>query len=129
MKQIKQILSIFGQLPPEICNLKIRSGSKTVCGASIILVLKRNYDFLKWKSPCILLNKNIGFNKNETESKLENLTHSFRETNFVLQLIQESKIKSKTVVSWSLQKKKEGIFWTIYFAQRKNFQHLCFISM
>ena len=29
------------------------------------------------------LNKNINLNKNETESKMENPTHSFRETNFV----------------------------------------------
>ena len=48
---------------------------------------ERNYDVLKSKSPCILLNKNINFNKNETESKMENPTHSFRETNLVLQLI------------------------------------------
>ena len=32
---------------------------------------ERNYDVLKPKSPCILLNKNIDFNKNETESKME----------------------------------------------------------
>ena len=30
--------------------------------------------------------------------------------NLVLQLIEESQIKSQTVMSWSLQKKKEGIF-------------------
>ena len=39
------------------------------------------------KSPYILLNKNINFNKNETESKMENLTHGFSDTNIVLQLI------------------------------------------
>ena len=49
--------------------------------------LERNYYVLKSKSPYILLNKNINFNKNETESKMENPTHSFRETNIVLQLI------------------------------------------
>ena len=48
---------------------------------------ERNYDVLKSTSPCILLNKNINFNKNETESKMENLTHSFTEANLVLQLI------------------------------------------
>ena len=32
---------------------------------------ERNYDALKLKSPCILLNKNIYFNKNEMESKME----------------------------------------------------------
>ena len=32
--------------------------------------------FLKSKSPCNLLNENINFTKNGTESKMENLIHS-----------------------------------------------------
>ena len=56
----------------------------------------------------ILLNKNINFNKNETESKLRNPTNSFREKNLVLQLMQKSQIKSKTVMNWSSRKKKRG---------------------
>ena len=39
------------------------------------------------KSPWFLLNKNVNFNKNETESKKGNPTHSFRETKLVSQLI------------------------------------------
>ena len=39
---------------------------------------ERNYDVLKSKSPCILLNKNINFNKRGTELKMENPTYSFR---------------------------------------------------
>ena len=50
-----------------------------------IFNFERNY-VLKSKNPCILLNKNINFNKNETESKMANHTHSFRGTNLVLQL-------------------------------------------
>ena len=38
-------------------------------------------------SPWFLLNKNINFNKNDTESKMENPTHSLREMNLVLQLL------------------------------------------
>ena len=63
---------------------------------------ERNYDVSKSESPsgpCILLNKNVNFSKSETESKIENTTHSFRETNLVLQLI------------------------------FKLFQHLCFVTM
>ena len=56
--------------------------------------IEGNYDVLKSKSPCILLNKNI--NKNETKSKMENPAHSFIEANLVLQLIYELQIKSKT---------------------------------
>ena len=48
---------------------------------------ERNYDVLKPKSACFLLNKNINFNKNETVSKIENSTHAFRETSLVLQLL------------------------------------------
>ena len=48
---------------------------------------EKNYDVLKSKSPHILFNKSINFNKNETESKMENPTHSFRETNSMFQLI------------------------------------------
>ena len=35
----------------------------------------------------MLLNKNINFNENKTESKMENHTDSFREMNLVFQLI------------------------------------------
>ena len=47
----------------------------------------------------------------------------------MLQLIQELQIKSTTVMSWSLRKKKEGIFCTVYFVRREFFQDLRFISM
>ena len=52
-------------------------------GFSTILI----YDALNSKSSCILLNKNIKFNKSEAESEMGNPTHSLRETNLVLQLI------------------------------------------
>ena len=57
-----------------------------------------SYDVLKPKSPCILFNKNINFNKTKTESKMENPTDSFRETNHVLEPIYESQIKSNAVI-------------------------------
>ena len=66
---------------------------------------ERNYDVLKSKRPCFLLNKSINFNKNETELKMKNPTHYFRETNIVFQLIKELQIKSKTRMSCSSQKK------------------------
>ena len=48
---------------------------------------ERHYDVLKSNNPCILLNNNINSNKSETELKMENPTHSFEETNLMLQLI------------------------------------------
>ena len=58
----------------------------------------------------VTLNKVINFDKNETESKMKNLTHSFTETKLMLQIIEKSEIKSKTAVSWRSRKKKERIF-------------------
>ena len=40
---------------------------------------ERSYDILKSKSPCILLNKNINFDKNGTEPKMENPTQFSRD--------------------------------------------------
>ena len=69
---------------------------------------ERNYDVFKSKGPSILLIKNINFNKNKTEWKTKNLTHSFTEMNIVHQLIWGSR-------SWSSLKKKEDMFCTVYF--------------
>ena len=88
---------------------------------------ERSYEVLKSKSPCFLLNQNIKFNKNETESKMENPTHSFIEINHVLQLLWEMRIKSKTVMSWSSRRKKECIFCTVYF-NRGIFLNICVLS-
>ena len=85
---------------------------------------EKSYDVLKSKSPCILLNKNINFNKNETKSKIENPTHSFRETNLVPQPIEESQIKSKTVMSWSLRQKKR-VFFVPLILSEGNFFKIC----
>ena len=57
-----------------------------------------------------MLNKNINFNKNKTESKMENLTESCRETELVVQFIQESQIRSKTVVVGARERKKRVFF-------------------
>ena len=48
---------------------------------------ERSYDVLKSKSPCILLSKNKNFDNNETESRMEDATHSFREISPMLQFI------------------------------------------
>ena len=88
---------------------------------------ERNHDVLQSKSPCFLLNTTINFHKNETETKIENSTHSFRKMNLVHQLIQELQIKSKTVMSWSLREKKECIFCNACFV-RGNFFNICVLS-
>ena len=60
--------------------------------------------------------KSKNFNKNEMGSKMENHT-VFREMDLVLQLIQESQIKCKPVMNWSLGKKKRGPFLPFILSQ------------
>ena len=84
------------------------------------------YDVLESKILCFLLNKSINLNRNETESKMENPTHTFRETILVLQLIQESRIKSETVMSW--KKRKKIAFFVITILSEGNLYDMCFIS-
>ena len=58
---------------------------------------------------------------------MENPKHSFREKDLVLQLIYKSQIKSKTVMSWSSRRIKEGIFFTVNLSEG-NFFKICDLS-
>ena len=82
-----QLMQISLNFKTSCCNLKIRRLAAKLFEAFDHFKLERSYDVLKSKSPCILLHKNINFDKNEPKSKTENPTHSFRETNLLLQLI------------------------------------------
>ena len=42
------------------------------------------------------------------------IPHTLREKNLPADLIKESQIKKKTVVNWSLQKKKESVFNNVF---------------
>ena len=67
------------------CNLKIRSLWAKLCvWLFYYFNFERRDEVLKSNSRCILLNKNINFDKNKTESKMENPTHSFKEMNLLI---------------------------------------------
>ena len=53
--------------------------------------------------------------KMKVELKMKNATRTFREMNVVLQLVYKLQIKYKTLISWSLRKKKECIFCNVFF--------------
>ena len=88
---------------------------------------ERNYDFLKSKGSCILLNKNVNFIKNGTESKMENSTRSFRETNLGLHLIKNRKLKTKL---WWVgdRKRKKRAFFLLFILCKGIFFNICVLS-
>ena len=69
------------------CNLKIRDLGAKLCVAFLLFSFWKKLRLFKVKSPWFLFNKNINFNKNETEMKMENPTQSFRELNHVLHFL------------------------------------------
>ena len=60
------------------------------------------------------------------ESKMEKPTHSFRETNLVLQFIKESQIESKAV-RWCSRKKKRA-FFVPFILSGLYFFNICVVS-
>ena len=90
-------------------------------GFSTVSILKGNFES---QGPYILLNKNQNFNKNGKESKKENPTPIFSETNLVFQLMQESQMKRKTVTRWSSRKKKRA-FFAPFILSEENFVNIC----
>ena len=74
---------------------------------------------LRWKKKRFKQN----INESKTESKMENPTHSFTETN----LRQESQIKSKNGIVGARERKKRPFFVPFILFER-NFFNLCVVS-
>ena len=68
------------------CSLNARGLKAKACKAFLYVNFQRNYGVLKPNSQCILLSKDINFNRNGVESKMNNSTHDFREMNLSLRL-------------------------------------------
>ena len=101
--------SVFGELQltqislnfkTSCCNLKIRGLGANTC-------VERNYEVLKSKDPCILLNRDIKLKRNR-KFKIPYTVLERRSLCFSSN--KNSKSKSKTMMSWSSRKKKEDIF-------------------
>ena len=82
-----QLMQILLNFQTFCSNLKISVLEQNCVWLFSCFDFERNYDVLKSKCQCFLLNKNINFNKIDTGSKIENLGENFREMNLVLQLV------------------------------------------
>ena len=125
--------SLFGELQfkqiwlnfqTSCCNLKIRGLGAKFCLVFPLLLFWTELWRFKVEESMLLLNKNINFNKSEMEVKMENPAYSFREMNLVFQLVWELWNKSKIVMNWSSQKKKECIVCNVCFV----FFSICVLS-
>ena len=91
---------------------------------------ERNYDDLKSKSPCFLLNKIINFNKNETELKMENPITVLERWTMCFSSYKNCKLKIKLWWVEAHKRKKNKLYKNkVYFVHRTYFQHLGFISI
>ena len=90
--------SVFGELQltqislnfqTSCCNLKIRGRGAKLCVGCFYYFnyYERSYVWLFKVKESVLLNENINFNNNETESTMENSTYSFRGTYLMLQFV------------------------------------------
>ena len=78
---------------------------------------ERSYDVLRSKSPCILLKKNINFNKNETESKMENIYTDLERQALCLSSYKNRKFKVKLKNSrkmWTRITPNTDTFYAVY---------------
>ena len=75
----------------------------------------------------LLVELKHNFNKNETESKMENPTHSFRDMN-VLCFSSYKNRELKVKLWWirNYDRKKEFIFRSVYFVRRNSFLTIVF---
>ena len=80
-----QLTQILLKFKSSCNNLKIRGTWEQNCvWLFYYFNFERSYGILTSKIPWTLLNKNINLNKNKTEMKMENPSHSFKETTLVL---------------------------------------------
>ena len=85
-----------------------------------------NYEVFKWKSPYILLNKNVNF-KNKWESKMK-ISNTFLERQ-TLCFTSYKNHKLKVKLWWVGAPERKRAFFVPFILSKGNFWHLCFIWM
>ena len=86
---------------------------------------ERNYHVLKSKSPCILLNKNINFSKNETNRKWKIPRTILERRASCFGWYKNRKLKVKLWWVGARERKKRAFFVPFIFSEG----NLCFITM
>ena len=95
-----------------------------MCSVFTILILKGFMIFWSQKSPCILLNKNINFNKNKRESKMENPIHGSERWTLWFCSNKNRKLKGKLWWVGARERKKRASF-VPFILSGGNFFNIC----
>ena len=103
------------------------SGSKTVSGFSIILILKGVMTFEGQIVHAFCWTKNINFNKKETESKMEKSTHIFGWRTLYFSSYKNRKLKVKLWWVRACERKNRAIF-VPFILSEGNFFKICILS-
>ena len=88
---------------------------------------KRNYDILKSKSPCFLLNKNMNFNKSKTKSKMEYLTQTLEWRTLRFSSYKNRELKVKLWWVEARERKKRAFFVALILSEEIIF-NVCVLS-
>ena len=105
-----QLMQISSNFKTSSCNLKIRSLEQNGVWLFYYFNFERNYDVLKSENLCIFLNKNINFNENVTESKMENTTHRLERRTLCFSSYKNRKLKVKLWWVGARERKKRAFF-------------------
>ena len=112
--------SVFGEHQPaqislnfknSYCKLNIRDLGAKLCFASLLFCFWKDYVVLKSQSSCILLNKNVNFNKNETGLKIWKTPHTVLERRTMcLSSFKNRKLKVKLLWVGARERRKKAFF-------------------
>ena len=104
------------------CNLKIRDLEAKLCVAFLLFSFWNKLWRVKLKESKHCVEQKTKFNENGMESKMENPTHRFRETNYVLHLYKNRKLKLWWV--GAREKKREHFLYRLF----RIFFNICVLS-
>ena len=98
-----------------------------MCSVFTILILKGFMIFWSQKSPCILLNKNINFNKNKRKSKMENAIRGSERWTLWFSSNKNRKLKIKLWWVGARERKKRASF-VPFILSEGNFFNICVLN-
>ena len=97
------------------CKLKIKGMEGKLCVAFPLFWFWKESWGVKFKASSLFVEKTSNFSENETESKMENLPYTFRETNLCFSSYKNSSLKIKLWWIGARKREKKAFFLRFVF--------------